>query len=224
MLVYHFKERLSVLETKGETMVEIINNMVVEVTSLKQYIVNSQPQSQSQSQCRSPPEIVSSQFNGIKMEVIEENDKTDVIVEEDDNDADDEADDETDDETDDDDTDDETIDDDMDIDNILEMEEIEEEYSMNVFEPEEEDTNKTFILPNYSMKIDGEDNTTNMDDNTTIVSDMEYASNPTDNLVEKPLYKMNLTELRGLVTKKGLETNPSKLKKQELIKLLEENQ
>ena len=35
LLVYHFKQRLTALEQKGDTMFEIINNMVKEITNIK---------------------------------------------------------------------------------------------------------------------------------------------------------------------------------------------
>lgn len=40
MLVYHFKERLSALEKKSNTIVEIMNNMVKEITMTKQQLVH----------------------------------------------------------------------------------------------------------------------------------------------------------------------------------------
>ena len=39
LLVYHFKQRLTSLEEKGDTMFEIINNIVKEISSLKQAFV-----------------------------------------------------------------------------------------------------------------------------------------------------------------------------------------
>ena len=39
LLVYHFKQRMSTLEQKGDTMFEIINNMVQELTSVKRELV-----------------------------------------------------------------------------------------------------------------------------------------------------------------------------------------
>jgi hypothetical protein len=39
LLVYHFKQRMSTLEQKGDTMFEIINNIVEELTSIKRELV-----------------------------------------------------------------------------------------------------------------------------------------------------------------------------------------
>jgi len=39
LLVYHFKQRLTVVEQKGDTMFDIINNMVIELSSIKSLTV-----------------------------------------------------------------------------------------------------------------------------------------------------------------------------------------
>ena len=43
LLVYHFKQRLNSIEQKSDTMFEIINNIVTELTSVKQYCMQPRP-------------------------------------------------------------------------------------------------------------------------------------------------------------------------------------
>ena len=38
LLVYHFKQRILTVEQKGDTLFEIINNLIMETSSLKQYV------------------------------------------------------------------------------------------------------------------------------------------------------------------------------------------
>lgn len=48
LMVYHFKERMSCMEQKGDTMFEIINNIVREMTNLKNaFVIQQQLQQQS---------------------------------------------------------------------------------------------------------------------------------------------------------------------------------
>ena len=51
MIIYHFKERINVMEKKNETTIEILNNLAKEVTGLRGFVLqmNSQPPPQAAS-------------------------------------------------------------------------------------------------------------------------------------------------------------------------------
>ena len=131
LLVYHFKQRLSIVEQKGDTMFDIINNMVKEMGVIKSlvmtHLMSQNPNSAAQSVQRSnvPPLSAStlsntfSEFAPVQDKIMvdmtsdilnnqEEDDAEDAVDSEDD-DVDDSEDDDVDDSEDDDDSDDEDM-------------------------------------------------------------------------------------------------------------------
>jgi outer membrane biosynthesis protein TonB len=101
LLVYHFKQRMSTLEQKGDTMFEIINNIVEELTSIKKELLKQtfetkplfpQMPSFTLSTMSSPSEPVVSNISYQKLEpVVEEDNESDDDDDDDDDDSDDES-------------------------------------------------------------------------------------------------------------------------------------
>jgi len=174
MLVYHFKERLSVLEKKTNTMFDIVNNIVQELN----YIRNQSIPQKMESPTSIPLSNIFSQMNN-KILVSEE---------------------ETDDETDD--------------DSVEELQEVDQ--------GNEESIKRINI--DFSTKEDVDD--IDLDELKGESSDEE--SEESQEIIEQPVEssmdsykKLDVNALRSLVASKGLTTDTKKMKKTELLKLLE---
>jgi hypothetical protein len=242
LLVYHFKQRITVIEKKSDTMFEIINNVVQELTNVRnqQLMVHRVPVSLP------PAEFLASTFNVQSME-------NNVESEEDDDSEDDDDFDEDDDES----TQNDPLSDDDD-DNLesglTPLEETQaEESAIKVINVENLDKIEVDELPEV---IESDNETTeNLDtadaletvdilDTADVLDTVEHLeeniqvqkleeeepletsddnSTPSEN--SKEVYrKMNLGALKTLVITKGLCTDPSKMKKHELLKMLESNE
>jgi len=236
LLVYHFRQRIIVLESKNDTMFEIINNIVKELTNVRNSILYMNP---------SQMDLMQQQFSNhtpfdedfaeqpIEHTIIEdEHDEDDDDEEEDENEEEDEEEDDEDDEDDDD-------------------EDYDEEYDTLV-----DNTQKIKVSLEQPVKIVNVNiETTNLDiEEINDLATDEFASLEEDPIVEidvnaetvivnklvdeiiktteseiiveetasKDIYKnMNTQQLKQVVITKGLSTNPSKLKKNELLQLLE---
>ena len=242
LLVYHFKQRITVIEKKSDTMFEIINNVVQELTNVRnqQLMVHRVPVSLP------PAEFLASTFNIQSME----------------NNAESEEDDEEDDSEDGDDFDDESTqndplsdDDDDNLENgLMPLEETQaEESAIKVINVENLDKIEVDELPEV---IESDNETTeNLEttdvletvDNLETVDVLETVEHLEENIQvqkleeEEPLEtsddnstpsenskevyrKMNLGALKALVITKGLCTDPSKMKKHDLLKMLESNE
>ena len=178
LLIYHFKDRLSKLEQKSDSMFEIIqnlhgtfndeltklkasggNNQVILGPTLDPYVV---PQNETLN-------LIEEEFDIKKIENI------DLVIDKNDEEAEDES--------------------------IEEDSDEEEDESIEEDSDEDED----------------EDEIVQSDTETTI----EKIDVPSMSNIEiKDYKKMNVTELRSLVSSKGLSATPNKLKKNELIDLL----
>ena len=222
MLIYHFKQRINKLENNNRMMFDVINNMVQEMSMLKHSI---------QVSVSSNPEMnVPSQFDYPNNNY----EKVDVILDEVENENDDEY--ESDSESEEWDSNDENSD-----------------TSTEVSEPNEEDTtdNIKTIAVELEDGIDESVNDSNDvpneeleemeevitaveldDDESNVIQvnkledsiNLEESSVDTQSIDKKSVYKkMTVTTLKALVIEKGLNTDPSKLKKNELLQLLESN-
>jgi flagellar biosynthesis GTPase FlhF len=105
LLVYHFKQRILAVEQKGDTLFEIINNLIMETSSLKQY-VRSLPMFFNRGGSMEPPQntVMGPQNTPFQMHQhrpLQENEEDD--EEEDDEEEDDEEEDDEEDEEDEDD-------------------------------------------------------------------------------------------------------------------------
>lgn len=269
LLVYHFKQRLSHLEHKSETVVQIINNIVKEINNMRSYfMVSDQLASKplnnvSYSIQENNYGTYSNQYKGFDADDDDDNDlntNNDVADEEDEDDSDDEDDeddsdeeDEADDSDDEDDekNDDENNDEDTDIkpntlleeinDVILEDESITKEIKVinvgTTLEGENEihaeDINSDdFIEPleieeqDESVEIQ-EENDIHVEKINTIDLETETLENSNEVSKEssKEIYqKMTVQSLKALVISKGLCSDSSKMKKPELLKLLESSE
>ena len=246
LLVYHFKQRITVIEKKSDTMFEIINNVVQELTNLRnqQLMLHRVPVSLP------PAEFLASTFNVQSMENNAESEEEDSDDEEDDYEDDDDFDDES--------TKNDPLSDDDDDNNsdngLTPLEETQaEESAIKVINVENLDKIEVDELPEV---IESDNETTeNLEtadvletvdilDNADVLETVEHLeeniqvqkleeeepletsddnSTPSEN--SKEVYrKMNLGALKALVITKGLCTDPSKMKKHDLLKMLESNE
>jgi len=211
LLVFHFKQRMTDLENKSETMFEIINNIVKEITSIKQMpFLNS---------CCEPKTCayVGSTVVEHKNVITLNDDK--IIV----------SDDDSDDEDEDDDSDDDSSDDEYDSDEIPALQILENNVKIisvdmgdviEIEEPalsEDNEESEEPVLENVQL-----DNLKVEKVEEPAPGEEETKDNITAGETSKEIYrKMTLPALKSLVITKGLSSDPSKLKKQDLLKLLE---
>lgn len=240
LLVYHFKQSLNTLEQKGDTMFEIINNIVKELNNIKNNVINIQ----TPSLYNFTPTVIRSIDPSFKQNVIEELDKED--DDDDDNDDDNNSDKDSDinNEKDDDDDDDDD-DSDKDSDNISilytgEEEEIDVPYDEFFYDEKkiivsdnENDENKVKDIKLISLGITETPEQINeiqkqQPEEVVINNIDESESNYINSKLEtnkvlkmEDYKKLSTTALKGLVISKGLCSDASKMKKNELLKLLE---
>jgi hypothetical protein len=267
LLIYHFKQRLTKLEQSSETMFELLNNIVSELSGIKQTVINEQNPnaagysmmmhpthkipvtlSDNESEENSLPELIEN------IQITKNNDEgdesEDESEEEDDSDdeseeEEDDSDDESEEEEEEDDSDDESEHNETHNENESENKSITEEQSGEVKVVTVDIDNS--ISNDVSSDIDNvpEDLTTDSLDEPEvqpveidtekieevhvnkldITDDLEEtASQQTTTSNSVDVYKkMNVPSLKSLVIEKGLSSDPSKMKKNELIALLETN-
>lgn len=243
LLVYHFKQRLNTLEQKCDTMFEIINSVVKEITFMKQV--------QTVNNFHAPiPNIsvtsVTPQQQYFTKSFVDMNTSKKIEV----SDEEDEEDEDEDDEDEDEDEDDE----DEDVLDSMEMIELAEENILLETVEALEETGDSIKVINVdindainaddlieTVEVDSDDAISD-ENNAPVVElqeeepihvekiESEDVSNLESSSVEdvvssdgtKEVYsKMTVQELKALVITKGLRSDPSKLKKNDLIKLLE---
>ena len=265
LLVYHFRQRIIVLEQKNDTMFEIINNVVNEISNIRNNInishVNSLPMDQYNQY--SMQNQISNMSNPYSQHVCDNNSF-------DDSDIDEEEEEEKEDEEDDEEEDDEDEEEDEDEDEEDEDKEDDEEYEDNEDDDEDDeddddnsntkiivsddeiiDTGKSIKIVNVNIDSNTSeieeiedleiDETMNTDEETHIeepLLDIEpiivhkiegqqlnYINEENITIQSKDIYKnMTIPNLKALVISKGISTNISKLKKNELIELLENSE
>ena len=192
LLVYHFKQRLSVSEGKQDTMFEIINNLAQELANVKSVVIsNNRPSTPYPHHMVIPPNSPLLSDN-IKQVISERNDE----------DEDSDYEDSDDDDSDDDDSD----DDDSDNEKIIVSDVDEDDDSISV---EVVQINKD--APNCEVIDD-----VTVDD---VIVDVTQ-----DISAESPKFaKMNLGALKSYITEKGWVEDASKMKKAQIIELIESN-
>jgi cobalamin biosynthesis protein CobT len=240
LLVYHFKQRLSALEQKGDTMFEIINNLVQEVTMVRS-VTNRMIQGMAFGSPMSniAPEHMPVQHIHLVNE--EDGDEDDASEAEDEaseaedevSEADDEAseaDDEEDEDEDDEDEDDEEDEvenseaEDL-VKNDVDIVEKSIEMVDEIVELETVGDLETILTENINnfieqIEMNTEDKVETMVENIDeLVENLDEVTESTESTDYK---NMNLQTLKTLAVAKGLVTNASKLKKNELLKLLGE--
>ena len=252
LLVFHFKQQIVSLDHKNDTMFEIINNIVKEITYLKSVVFSHPPY-----HLNDHDEIINLTENHIQSKQIVENKILVSDEEQDDGDDETDVDNDSDDETD--------VDEDSDEDSVDDsIEDNDEEYK------DTNDNNDTVKVINIEIgenievsediaelsdNNDNDDNNNDDNDNNNdnelnnfeenqniiieetesiIVEKLDTQDNDLDNNKEndkekqiesiKEVYrKMTLIQLKALVISKGLTSDSSKMRKPELLKLLESN-
>jgi len=233
LLVYHFKQRITSIEKRSDTMFEIINNIVQELTAIKSQQLMAQ---------RIPmnvyPSFVSQQSVINKKEEEEEEEEEEESYSDDDettqNDpcSDEESEDEVESEE-------------VDSEGVEEQVEEVEPNALEPIELEEESAEQIKVINVDNLeRIDVPEVSVNEtdvqeSDNETPVSEIleeehievqkleeesleESDDTPAPQDNSKEIYrKMNLSALKALVITKGLCSDPSKMKKPELLKMLE---
>ena len=249
LLVFHFKQQIVSLEHKNDTMFEIINNIVKEITYVKSAIF-SQPYYHVNDQ----DEIINLSANEIHSK--QNIEKKIVVSDDDDNDSEDDYDGD----------DDSDIDSDEDEDDGHEHSDSEDECDSDHIEHANDD-NQDNLPKQDSVKVinielgDSIDNIEELGDNeydddhepdtetntieeintntieekdNIIVEKLDIQDNHLDNNqvneqgtqienIKEVYRKMTLIQLKALVISKGLTSDSSKMRKPELLKLLESN-
>lgn len=246
MLIYHFKQRISKLEQSNETTFEIMKDMVQEVSNLKIGLQNHASVQHQMTQQRNIDnyEYPSGSFEKVNVALDQDDDETysddDVLTNDEDEMDEDGTDDETDEdgsENEDEDTDEDGASDDEDND-----EEEEEEKNMaendiklvSVDVDADESLNIDDIRDNNEDQEGLDDNLDLVEIDTSKLEDIQINKIDSTETLEEPAVsepinkkevykKMNVPSLKALVIEKGLASEVSKLKKNELIKLLESN-
>jgi hypothetical protein len=233
LLVFHFKQRMSDLEEKTETMFEIINNIVKEINSVRELasVQNCCPMNSfcSPSLC-APSQNVVYELSQLKAPVSNTNEK--IVVSDDDDDDLDDDDEDSDEDSDKEDSDDGEDSDDEDNMPTLQILESDEQsvkiISVNMGDvieidepliPEENDSEEEGALVE-NIQLDD----IHVEKIEADFSPEEQASSNevTSADTSKEIYrKMTLPALKALVITKGLTSDPSKMKKVDLLKLLE---
>ena len=214
MLVYHFKQRIMALEHKHDTMFEIVNNIVKQLRNMQMNIQHlGEPK---------PFIITQPVFEPVKIA-----ERAPVMVEDevsDDEDSDDE--DSDDEDSDDEDSDDEDSDDENEI-----PVEINKETEPMIQEDEiliRKSDGSVTLLDESTTVLD--ESATLLDESTTVLDESIPAldeSTPTLDESTRPVdakdkyKKMPIAALKTAAVEKGLVTDASKMKKPELLKLLE---
>lgn len=204
LLVFHFKQRISNLENKNDTMFEIINNIVKEILLIKHSV---QPQ----------PEPFILPENPVVYNEVIKFDNNKIVVSDDESDDEEESDEESDFEEDSEDEVDENsikiinydINENIDIDNI--MDDANENNEIN------DNENESFELKNQEeIIIEKMDN--------LIIDEVDNSIKPSQKEENFEMYRsMTLPQLKALLISKGIATDTSKMKRPQILKLLENN-
>jgi len=199
LVVYHFKNRVSTMEQRCDTMFEIMNNIVQELNLLRR-------QNTTSFGGGAPMNVPTNQ--------VEHSHSVQMYPRHDD-------------ESDDEDEDEESGDDESSYLSEDDLEEDEEEDEERVVELDNE-LKQVKMVEDDVQQEPTQSSLLEIDDNNSIkVEKVETTLENTDQMEEFPsamdAYKaMTNSALKALVIEKGLSTNPSKLKKVELIELLNE--
>ena len=238
LLIYHFKQRLTSLEQKEDTMFEIVNNVVKEMKSMKnRQTLESYPPFVHSTTTAIPngvyyppfsPPLFKTSLNTVREEeeeplsVTEDNEDDISEVEEDLSEGDEEEEDLSEEE------------DNRYGEEDFENEEKEEESTPPSFDPIDVSPSPIENIHVCKLDIDphSELQEINIHDGSPVIhvnklDEPALPTTPTPVVSEKKedrYRKMNIHQLKTLVLTKGLATDISKMKKNELVKLLEESE
>jgi len=199
LIVFHFKQRIETLEKKSFLFTEMYNNLVKELNIVKSFICSPPAMQQKQnivfSTIPNGPTTTDVDMSPYKKIIV-----MDKINEEDDDEDEDEDEDEE--ESDDEDT--------------------IKDFEINEMENIPMESIDLEVQPIHVIKIEKEDENpmVDIDMNMDVDIDVNVEIIPKEPTISYT--KLNLNELKTLVISKGLSTNPNKMKRAELLKLLEE--
>jgi len=212
LLVFHFKQRISNLENKNDTMFEIINNIVKEILLIKHSV-------------QQPPEPFFLPENPIVFNEVIKFDDNKIVVSDDDSEEDDSEEDDSDD--------DDELDEYDSEDDELDKDELDEN-SVKVINY---DINETINIDNIIDEVN-ENNEREAEpfelknqeqiviekiDNLTI-NEEDNSIKPSQKETNFEMYRsMTLAQLKALLISKGIATDTSKMKRPQILKLLENN-
>lgn len=197
LLIYHFKQRLSIAENKQDTMFEIVNNLAQELNNIKMSLSNAvmspapYPFSnvQNEEQNLTEVDLQASDLNDFSLMVQEENAESDEET------SDDEASD---------------ISDSEDEDDKIVVSEDEDEISVEDIGPEEKKEELTVDKPKEEIEESLEK------EKTDVKEEQELEAS------EPNFSKMNLGALKTYIVEKGFVQDASKMKKSQILALIEE--
>ena len=216
MLIYHFKGRLNQMEANQQTLFEVVNNIVQELTEIKRITINNA----SNMSYNNVQEKINVDFDNdndvpdlvgnenIVMQHVDEESESDSydsdLESEDENSVENENSDEV-----------KVVS--VDIDDSLD--EINQQDESNGLEEQEQEEN----LEEVDIDTQEMDNIkVSKLEETSVLEESDNVS--LSSSVSKSVYKkMNVASLKALVIEKGLSTDPGKMKKSDLIELLESN-
>lgn len=238
LIVYHFKQQIAAIEQKSDTLFDIIQNLAKEITSLKsqQHFAPSNMPMFFSSNGENLGNVPIRMFDPSAVEEFKENEEIEFYDDDEDVDDDDEEEEEEDEEEDKgSDTDDESIlytgeeyggeydeeqvykkikvnDDILEGEQVTNLEEIPEELVPEELVPEEDLQDESQI---HELEL-------NMDYNIdTNNQDVDEDNRETPSVNTESYKRMNLTTLKSLALSKGIQVDMSKMKKNDLIKLLQ---
>lgn len=206
LLVYHFKQRLSVTEQKCDTMFEIINGMATEMTSIKSVLMSRPIYPPNMPQGNTGGRMFSQQGGNPEPVIVHQGDNeltlvNDDVEEETDLDGESDSGEESGEESDD------------DSDDESDAEEEGGKTDKLIFI--EEDTHKIMVS-------DGEDDPMVVEEIFPEVTPaLQVTRIPVDVSTTEKYSKMSLTQLKSIAVERGFVENASKMKKTELVELLE---
>ena len=221
LLVYHFRQRFVALEQKYDTMFDLINNIVTELNNDRQSAHGfgiSEPHIMFSPEANGElPDVVSDERTRTNMEEFRDMNDSDIDSEDDGDDSEDDSEDDSDDSEDDaygDITSFEVVDDNNSV-KVIMLDQVDEltELPSDTAEHSENEEVVQLNLDAIDQVVVDKLDPTKLDH---MLEETSLEKQSTD------IYqKMSIQALKALVITKGLSTEPSKMKKAELVKLLE---
>ena len=250
-LVYHFKQRLSVLENKCDTTFEIINNVVGELGNMRSTIyAGSQPPLPDMSVSTGIIQQSTTHTVGNRIAVDIDSDVSDDSGDDDDSDGDDSGSDDSDGDDSDSDGDDSGSDDSdndvdtsgIDVEEVSNMEDndvsndsnpirivnIENQPELDVIDIADDNIQHDHSeedQPDIENMETTEIHVEKLDNNESHLDDLSVTSSTIDTKFDSRVYKkMTLSALKAYVIEKGIMSDPSKLKKYEIIEAIKSSE
>ena len=197
LLIYHFKQRLSIAENKQDTMFEIVNNLAQELNNIKMSLSNA-----VMSPASYPFSNVQNEEQNLTEVDLQPSDLNDFSLMSQEEDA--ESDEET--------TDDEASDisDSEDEDDKIVVSEDEDEISVEDVDPDEKKEELTVNKPEEEIEESPEKEKSDVKEEQELeASELNFS-------------KMNLGALKTYIVEKGIVQDASKMKKSQILALIEE--